>query len=150
MRRAVLALVAFVSTIPFSSTAAVYPVKKSANGRYLVDQNDAPYLIVGDSPQALMVNISEAEAEAFFANRSAYGFNSVWINLLCTTYTGGRPDAGTLDGLHPFTGTIPSTSSYDPTEVHRRVIPVEVVEDGRERGSRTTHDGMESPLTPRS
>jgi hypothetical protein len=79
--------------VPFFSTAAVYPVKKSANGRYLVDQNDAPYLIVGDSPQALMVNISEAEAETFFANRSAYGFNSVWINLLCTTYTGGRPDA---------------------------------------------------------
>jgi hypothetical protein len=116
MRRVlVLALVAFASMVPFFSTAAVYPVKKSANGRYLVDQNDAPYLIVGDSPRALMVNISEAEAETFFANRSTYGFNSVWINLLCTTYTGGRPDAGTFDGIHPFTGTIPSTSSYDLT-----------------------------------
>jgi hypothetical protein len=93
--------------------AAVYPVKKSASGRYLVDQNNAPYLMVGDAPQALTVNVTEAEADAYFANRSAYGFNTLWVNLLCATYTGGRPDGSTIDGILPFTGTIPSTSSYD-------------------------------------
>jgi hypothetical protein len=41
----------------------VYPLRKSANGRYLVDQKGVPFLIAGDSPQALMVNFSEAEAE---------------------------------------------------------------------------------------
>src|SRR5262245_20146459 len=91
----------------------VYPVKKSANGRYLVDQNNVPYLLTGDSPQALMVNISEAEADMFFADRSAHAFNSAWINLLCATYTGGRPDASTIDGIRPFTATLPSTGSYD-------------------------------------
>jgi hypothetical protein len=34
-----------------------------------VDQNNAPFLIAGDSPQALMVNLSEAEADGFFADR---------------------------------------------------------------------------------
>ena len=58
----------------FRQTAAVnpstaYPLKVSANGRYLVDQNDHPFLITGDSPQALTVNLSEAEADAFFADR---------------------------------------------------------------------------------
>jgi chitodextrinase len=80
-----------------------YPLKVSANGRYLVDQRNVPFLISGDSPQALFVNLSEAEADAFFADRQASGFNVVWVNLLCATYTGGRADGSTYDGILPFT-----------------------------------------------
>ena len=79
-------LVLLVVAAPYRSGAASYPVKASANGRYLVDQADVPFLMVGDSPQALMVNISESEADAFFADRSEYGFNTVWINLLRHVY----------------------------------------------------------------
>jgi hypothetical protein len=68
-----------------------------------VDQDGAPFLLTGDSPQALIVNLSEVEADAFFAEREAAGFNAVWINLLCATYTGGRPDGSTYDGIVPFT-----------------------------------------------
>ena len=83
--------------------APAYPLKVSANRRYLVDQNNAPFLIAGESPQGLMVNVSEAEAEMFFSNRVSHGFNTVWINLLCKPYTGGRPDGSTYDGILPFT-----------------------------------------------
>jgi len=79
-----------------------YPVKVSANGRYLVDQNGKPFLIVGDAPQALMVNISTSDAEMYFADRARNGYNAVWINLLCATYTGGRADASTYNGIVPF------------------------------------------------
>src|SRR5260221_3205027 len=82
---------------------AAYPLKVSANRRYLVDQENVPVLLMGDSPQALTVNISEAEADMFFADREAHGFNGAWVNLLCGTYTGGRPDASTYDGIIPFT-----------------------------------------------
>ncbi|MFN8178787.1 MAG: DUF4038 domain-containing protein [bacterium] len=105
--------VVLLSCAGVGRSAPAYPVKKSANGRYLVDQNDVPYLIVGDSPQALIVNITEAQADAFFADRAAFGFNTVWINLLCTTYTGGRVDGSTLDGTRPFTHALPSSGSYD-------------------------------------
>ena len=90
-------------TTPAGPPGVVYPLKVSANGRYLVDQNNVPFLITGDSPQALIVNLTEAEADSFFADRQAGGFNVVWINLLCATYTGGRPDASTYDGIIPFT-----------------------------------------------
>ncbi len=83
--------------------APAYPVTMSANKRYLVDQNNVPFLINGDSPQALMVNISEADADTFFADRQQYGFNAAWVNLLCATYTGGRADGSTYDGIVPFT-----------------------------------------------
>lgn len=106
-------LVALAAGIPGAAGAVTYPVVKSANGRYLVDQGGAPYLMVGDAPQALIVNVTEADAEMYFADRSAHGFNTLWVNLLCATYTGGRSDGSMLDGTLPFTGTIPSTSSYD-------------------------------------
>jgi chitodextrinase len=86
-----------------SPHAARYPLRVSANRRYLVDRSGAPFLLVGDSPQALIVNLSETEADSFFADREAHGFNAVWINLLCATYTGGRPDGSTYDGIVPFT-----------------------------------------------
>ena len=69
--------------------------------------------MIGDSPQALIVNLSEAEADAFFADRATHGFNTVWINLLCATYTGGRADGSTIDGTLPFTATITPGGSYD-------------------------------------
>jgi hypothetical protein len=75
-------------------------------------------LMVGDSPQALMVNLSTNEAAMYFADRRAFGFNTVWINLLCSTYTGGRTDASTVDGIVPFTGTIPASSAYDLTKTN--------------------------------
>ncbi|HVM98040.1 MAG TPA: DUF4038 domain-containing protein, partial [Candidatus Acidoferrales bacterium] len=50
-----------------------------------------------------IVNLSEAQADAFFADRQLGGFNLVWINLLCATYTGGRADGSTYDGIVPFT-----------------------------------------------
>jgi hypothetical protein len=81
----------------------VYPLKVGPTGRYLVDRDGRPFLIVGDSPQSLIVNLSEAQADHFFADREAAGFNSLWINLLCDEYTGGRSDAATYDGIAPFT-----------------------------------------------
>ena len=36
---------------PNDSQPAAYPLKLSANHRYLVDQKNHPFLIVGDSPQ---------------------------------------------------------------------------------------------------
>ena len=92
------------------AAAAVYPVKVSANHRYLVDRNNAPFLIMGDCPQSLTVNLSVAETDSFFSNRQAHGFNTMWVNLVCTVYTGGRADGSTFDGMFPFTGYLPGSN----------------------------------------
>ena len=90
------------STATQGAAGSIYPVRPSKNGRYLVNKRGRPFLIVGDSPQALIVNLSLADAERFLANRRAAGFDTMWINLLCNTYTAGRPDATTYDGIAPF------------------------------------------------
>ncbi|HVS40206.1 MAG TPA: glycoside hydrolase family 140 protein, partial [Gemmataceae bacterium] len=87
---------------PAKQPTPAFPLKTADGGRYLVDQNGVPFLIAGESPQALMVNLSEEDAERFFANRQSHGFNAAWINLLCRPGTGGRPDGSTFDGLRPF------------------------------------------------
>ncbi len=102
--------------ICLTASGAEYPVKVSSlNPRILVDQNNAPFLLVGDSPHSLIVNLSEADAASYLADRRTNGFNSLWVELLCVPYTGGRADGSMLDGTLPFTGTIPGTSSYDLT-----------------------------------
>lgn len=80
-----------------------YPLKASANNRYLVDQNNAPFLMVGDAPQTLIANLSQAEAARYMANRQKYGVNTLWINLLCNYSDGCNKDATTIDGVAPFT-----------------------------------------------
>lgn len=79
-----------------------YPLRVGPGHRYLVDSRGVPFLIVGDSPQALVANVSLPDADRFLADRAAKGFNTVLVDLLCTTYTGGRADATTFDHIAPF------------------------------------------------
>lgn len=61
--------------------------------------------MIGDAPQNLIANLSQADAEKYMANRERYGINTLWINLLCI-YSEGHScnkQASTLDGLVPFT-----------------------------------------------
>jgi hypothetical protein len=61
-------------------------------------------MIVGDSPQPLVVNLTEAQAAQFFASRQANGFNAVLMDVLCVGYIGGRANGATYDGILPLTG----------------------------------------------
>jgi uncharacterized repeat protein (TIGR01451 family) len=93
----------------------VYPVKISSNNpRILVDQNNVPFLMVGDSPQSLIVNLSAANAAFYVADRATNGFNTLLMDAICTTYTFGPPNASLLNGTLPFTNTI-AGGYYDLT-----------------------------------
>ena len=96
-----------------------YPLKASDNGRYLVDQNGTPTLLVGDSPHSLFVNLSPHQADTYFANRASYGINAVWVEVLSNTYTAGRSDGSTYDGIIPF--TTPGDMSTPNPAYFRRV-----------------------------
>jgi len=88
---------------PAGTSGFAFPKGVSANHRYLVDQAGKPYLVVGDSPQCMSTNLSTTDMDFFFADRRARSFNVAWVNLLCGTYTRGRADATTYDGIKPFT-----------------------------------------------
>jgi hypothetical protein len=97
-----------------SAGSPAYPLKVSSNGRYMVDNNNTPFLIVGDTPQGLIYRLSEKQAEDYFADRQAHGFNTMgWIDVLCA----GRDYpaniyAATPDGIRPFTGFVGGGSDW--------------------------------------
>jgi len=94
------------------AVAPVYPLKMSANHRYFVDQNNLPVLLIGDSPQSLLVKLTPTQQDTYFNNRHSKGFNAVWVNLLCDNNTGGNANGKTDGGVAPFTsGSSPAT--YD-------------------------------------
>src|SRR5690349_2333716 len=74
-------------TVVTTGRRYVYPLRVSNNGRYVVDRRGAPFMIVGDAPQSLIGNLSVKDAAAYIADRKAAGFDALWVNLLCTTYT---------------------------------------------------------------
>ena len=103
--RAFLGLAVLLTPMPsvLARDALTDTLKASANNRYLVDQNNTPFLMVGDFPQQLITNLSQKEAAAFMANRQKYGINALWINLLCiSTDPICNRDAKTFDGIGPF------------------------------------------------
>ena len=52
----------------------VYPLKASADGRYLTDSNGVPFLLMGDSPQSMMANVPPHQMSGYMQNRRALGF----------------------------------------------------------------------------
>lgn len=98
-----------------AGASPVYPLKVgSSNPRMLVDQNNVPFLMVGDSPQSLIVNLSASDASSYIVDRGKHGFNTLLIDVVCTTYTAGPANASLLNGTLPFTNTI-SGGYYDLT-----------------------------------
>ena len=88
---------------PARPQIVVYPIKASTNNRYLVDQNNVPFMIVGDSPHSLIGRMSQSDADFYMANRQRYGINTLWVELLCNNKTACNADGTTFDGIPPFT-----------------------------------------------
>ncbi len=85
-----------------AANSFVYPLKVSKNRRYLVDQRGRPFMIIGDSPQSMIGNLSIEDAASFIADRQKAGFNALLVDLLCVKYTGCNSDGTTYDGIEPF------------------------------------------------
>jgi len=100
------------SSVATLITGSLLPLRESPNSRYLVRQDGTPFLIMGDSPQALVGDLGLSDMATYMADREKLGFNSLWVNLLCASYTGCNSNGTTYDGVAPFTsGSSPST--YD-------------------------------------
>jgi hypothetical protein len=100
---AILAAGTAAAEVPTRPYLPAYPLKASANDRYLVDQNNVPFMIVGDSPQSLIGRMAKSDATFYMANRQRYGINTLWVNLLCNNKTACNADGTTFDSIPPFT-----------------------------------------------
>jgi hypothetical protein len=118
--QAVFPLLISLALVAQGAAAPAYPLKPSANGRYLVDSSNVPFLIIGDAPHSILANLNNEDATRYLTNRGSNGFNALWIELLCDSYTGGAGTKGSpnygrdVNGNNPFTSTLPG-GYYDLT-----------------------------------
>lgn len=78
-----------------------YPLKISANRRYLTDQKDTPFLLQGDAPWSLIVGLTKEEAERYMDNRRQKHFNALMVNLIEHKFCKDPPK--NPYGVEPFT-----------------------------------------------
>lgn len=78
--------------------APAFPLKPSADGRYLVDSRGEPFFYQADTPWMLLLDLDAAEAEAYLKDRQAKGFTALQIQLT------GFIDRKNQAGESPFEG----------------------------------------------
>ena len=61
---------------PPTNGAVSWPLKVSSNGRYLVDQNDQPFLMAADTAWPFAARLSVDNAKKYIDTRKAQGFNA--------------------------------------------------------------------------
>jgi Protein of unknown function (DUF4038)/Putative collagen-binding domain of a collagenase len=119
-RQLVFPLLISLALVAEAAATPAYPLKRSANGRYVVDSNNVPFLIIGDAPHSILANLNNADTTTYLTNRGSNGFNALWIELLCDSYTGGAGTEGSpnyghdVNGNDPFTRTL-TGGYYDLT-----------------------------------
>ena len=92
------ALLLGVNSMAFA--APTYPLKVSSDGRHLVDQNNAPFLLQADAAWSLMVGLSDTDVQTYLADRKNKGFNAVLVNLIEHAF--GPKVPADLAGDQPF------------------------------------------------
>ncbi|HEV2520844.1 MAG TPA: DUF4038 domain-containing protein [Candidatus Acidoferrales bacterium] len=101
--------------VPFTVTGGTVklPIKASSNNRYLVDQNNVPWLMVGDSGHNAICNLATSNWPSYLQDRQSQGFNTVYIFAMNAVSSCAHGAAGQAqDGTAPFTtGSGPAT--YD-------------------------------------
>lgn len=88
------------SQTPHTIHDARLPVAVSPNGRYLVDQSGAPFLVHGDSAWALLAALSWEDATQYLEDRRQRGVNAIIANLLEHKFAPHAPR--NFDGAAPF------------------------------------------------
>jgi hypothetical protein len=80
-------------TVPLSGTGTsttvgpAYPLKVSANGRYLVDQNGTPWRVQAEAAWAMTAVGTPATVDTYLATRKAQGFDAFY--LMAMVHYGG-------------------------------------------------------------
>ncbi len=78
-----------------------FPLRVEPGKRYLIDANGKPFLMHGDTAWSLIADLTREEADVYFADRKARGFNTLLVNLLEHRFSRNAP--ANIYGEAPFT-----------------------------------------------
>jgi hypothetical protein len=90
-------LALFLLSCGAASSSVAFPLRVSDSKRYLVDQNNRPFLYHADTGWQLIWKLTKGEAELYLENRRQKGFTAVQLQLLPH-----RVNQTNRDGHNPF------------------------------------------------
>jgi hypothetical protein len=91
-----------------SALSTAFPLKRASGQRCLVDQNGAPFLMLGDSPWELLTTLGPADATPYLANAQSRGVTSILVNGIDNHYT-ATSTGGNANGDLPFSTALDGT-----------------------------------------
>jgi hypothetical protein len=96
-----------VATNSAASTAETVPSRQlmtlDPTRKFLINSNtDKPVFVTGEDAWSLQVQLSDADAQYYLADRQARGFNAIWVGLADNTYSNHPPKD--FYGNVPFNG----------------------------------------------
>lgn len=97
-----------------SMPATVFPLRTGGDSRHLVDQNNLPFLAVGDTPWSLITAVTKADAALYLDDRRARGFNAIIVNIIERHFNGPV----TREGAEPFAKTGNVYNFAQPNEAY--------------------------------
>jgi Protein of unknown function (DUF4038)/Putative collagen-binding domain of a collagenase len=100
MMRLIPVMMALLAASPSHALEPRFPLKVAEGRRILVDQEGAPFLVVGDTAWSLIVQPREADIDHYLDDRRGRGFNSIIVNLIEHKFCATPPR--TRAGLVPF------------------------------------------------
>ncbi|MDH6233255.1 hypothetical protein M2281_003866 [Mesorhizobium soli] len=68
-----------------------FPLKVSANNRYLIDSADNPILLAGDAAWSLIAQLTREDVDLYLNDRQARGFNAILVNLIENKFAENAP-----------------------------------------------------------
>jgi len=85
-----LAILVLVTSLFCSAQTPVFPLKKSTNSRYLVDQNNKPFPILGRTAW-FVISLSVNDYKTFISNTVSHGYNSIEMHVINHDPKGNHP-----------------------------------------------------------
>lgn len=91
----------FVRSASFNQSP--FPLSLDSSGRYLKTANGTPFLLIGDTPSSIEVQLTNAQIDTYLNDRQARGINAIWFELMEHEFSSQTPAYDNADGVAPLT-----------------------------------------------
>jgi len=104
--------------------AGIFPLTIDSGGRFIRDNTGAPFLIHGDTPWSLAVQLTRTQIDTYLNDRQSKGFNTVLFNAIEHFFSANSPAYRNREGNDPFS---PMTNFAAPNEAYWQLVDYIVV-----------------------
>ena len=115
-------------TVSLVGATTLYPLHLETGKRYLLDAQNRPFLIQGDSPWSLIVQLTREEVDTYLETRRQQGFNTVLVELIEHKFSDNPPN--NAYNVAPFTRPGDFSTPNEAYFAHAEYVIAKAAEKG--------------------